>query len=65
MRGGYMSKIYKLLLILTILIISSGCTIKDNSLIASDKKNSDFDTSGNIILTTQYEVYGKDIERIT
>lgn len=60
-----MKKIYKLLLILTILIISFGCTIKDNSLIASDKKNSDFDTSGNIILTTQYKVYGKDIERIT
>lgn len=59
-----MKKTFRLLLLLAIISVMTGCTPKDNSLIVSDQKDSDFDNSGDIVLSTQYQVYGNDIERI-
>jgi hypothetical protein len=47
------------------MISVTGCSSKDTPLTASDYEDSDFDNSSDIILTTQHQVYGNDIERIT
>ena len=72
-----MKKVLLILFILGIMLVMAGCDAKDNSLsvsnykdkdsslIISNYKDADFDNSGDIILSTQHQVYGKDIERIT
>ncbi len=60
-----MKKIYSIIIVLTMIIAMTGCNTRDCSLTISDRKDSDFGQSEDIEFSTQHQVYGKDIERIT
>lgn len=60
-----MKKTFALLLLLVFIHIMAGCTLQDSSPVVSGSDNLNSDIIEDIIFSTQHQVYGNDIDRIT